>query len=252
MAVADKVIEPLIFDAASGRISVVSLYETTAATQKDTLKAVFKTSKSFYKTIPGFFNFAIFSSGDGTRLVELTQWQDLASYQAFKTSLTTEGAEDYKKYYEKYTQDKDGADPAVTEPFLTAAFEIDQAIAPPGMISAIPGEAALVQISGFKVDTAEHQVDLLVAATEVFETIPSLYPAPRSAILLKGVDSPFVALLSTWGTVTEFSDLSQVPTLTITPGATVDDTGENWLTQDNNLYQVVKVISAKPEKYGKD
>ncbi|MGF1568821.1 MAG: antibiotic biosynthesis monooxygenase family protein [Nodosilinea sp.] len=249
LALAAKAVEPIIFDPASTAISVMSVYETTAASQKSSLKEMFKTSKSFYKKIPGFKSFAVFGSSDGSRMIELSQWQDQASYDAFQVSLA-EAPADYTQYYKKYLDDDESPE-AASEPVLTASFAIDQAIAPPGMVSAIPGDTSLVQITEFRADTPEHQAELLDSVQTLLAEVPSLYPAPHTAIVLRGIDSPYVALLANWGAAAEFIDPSQVPTLTL-PAEAEASPEPPWLTKDENLYQVVKVIAAQPEKYGKD
>ncbi|HSM82808.1 MAG TPA: hypothetical protein VLS96_14050 [Nodosilinea sp.] len=264
---ADKAVEPLMFKAGEGAIAVISLYETDPATQADAVKSFYKTTKSFYKTIPGFYGLALFSSADGERVVELGQWQDQASYDAFQTTLASGGADDYTKYYEQYASGKGkGGGPApesasLGEPFLTASFAIDQVVSPPGMVAAIPGPAALVQISEIATDTPAHQASLMAAAQTTLASLPQLYPAPRTAILLRGIDTSHIALLANWGSSAEFSDLDQVPQLalaippegapeTVTAGP--DETADPLtFTTDSHLYQTIKVITPKAEKYGK-
>ncbi len=251
---ADKVVEPLVFAADGSAIAVISLYETDPTTQADAVKSFYKISKSFYKTIPGFYGLALLSSADGARVMELTQWSDQASYETFQTSLASgTGEEDYTKYYEKYASAKGGKGKSnekeavsLGEPFLTASFAIDQVVSPPGMVSAIPGTMALVQLSDVAADTPEHQADLLAVAQATLADLPQLYPSPRTAVLLRGIDTTHIALLANWGSVAEFSDLDQVPQLTLATEA--EDVS---FTTDSHLYQTVKVITPKAEKYGK-
>lgn len=247
---ADKIAEPMTFDADGGAIAVISLYETDPATQADAVKSFYKLTKSFYKTIPGFYGLALFSSTDGSRVVELSQWVDTPSYEAFQASLTS-GEDDYTKYYEKYSGSKGSKGKATDsiglgEPFLTASFAIDQAVSPPGMVSAITGSAALVQIAEFSAESPDQQADLIAAAQAAFVDLPQLYPAPRMAVLLKGLDTTDVALLANWGSVAEFSDLDQVPQIALT-----STTPDLDFTVDSHLYQTIKVITPKAEKYGK-
>jgi hypothetical protein len=247
---ADKVAEPVVFDAGSGAIAVVSLYETDPATQADAVKSFYKLTKSFYKTIPGFYGLALFSSVDGSRVVELSQWVDTPSYEVFQASLTS-GEDDYSKYYEKYSESKSSKGKSndnvgLGEPFLTASFAIDQAVSPLGMVSVISGGAALVQIAEFSADSSDQQADLIAAAQAAFADLPQLYPAPRTAVLLKGIDTTDIALLANWGSIAEFSDLDQVPQIALTSA-----TPDLDFTVDSHLYQTVKVITPKVEKYGK-
>lgn len=252
---ADKVAEPMVFDANGGAIALLSLYQTDPATQADAVKSFYKTTKSFYKTIPGFYGLALFSSTDGSRVLELGQWQDRASYDAFQASLASGGGEDYAKYYEQYASSKGSkggqgkAAVELGEPFFTAAFAIDRVVSPPGMVAAIPGSMALVQLSDLTTDTVEHQTDLMAAAQATLAELPQLYPAPRMAVLLSGIDTPHIALLANWGNTTEFSDLAQVPQLTL---AMADDAAEPLpLTADTHLYQTIKVITPKGPPDGK-
>ena len=208
---ADKAVEPMVFKAGDGAIAVLSFYETDPATQADAVKSFYKTTKSFYKTIPGFRGLALFSSIDGLRAAELSQWADQASYDAFQSSLVSGGSKDYEKYYEQYAKggkDK-GNDVSMGSPSLTTVFTVDQVVSPPGMVSAIPGSMALVQISDIAPGTPEQQSSLITAAHAALATIPELYPAPRTAVLLKGVDTSHVALLTHWGSAAEFDDRSR-------------------------------------------
>lgn len=247
---ADKVAEPMVFDADKAAIAVVSLYETDPATQADAVKSFYKTAKSFYKAIPGFYGWAVFSSTDGSRVLEFSQRQDRASYDTFQTSLASGGG-DYTKYYEQYAGGKGGKETVdLGEPLLTTAFAVDQVIAPPGMVPAIPGATALVQISDIATDTAEHQADLIAAAHSTLADFPQLYPAPRTAVLLTGVDAAHVALLTHWGSAAEFTDLEQIPQVAL---AIADAEAETLsLTTDTHLYEAIKVITPKTKPYGKE
>ncbi|PSN12459.1 hypothetical protein C7293_20115 [filamentous cyanobacterium CCT1] len=259
---ADKAVEPLIFKADGDAIAVLSFYETDPATQADAVKSFYKTTKSFYKTIPGFLGLALFSSVDGVRAVELSQWADQASYEAFQSSLVSGGGEgdskDYKKYYEQYAQggskggkDKGkGKEVSLGTPSLITVLAIDQVVSPPGMVSAIPGSMVLVQISDIAPDTPEQQSSLMTAAQAALATIPQLYPAPRTAILLRGIDSSHVALLTHWGSAAEFDDPSQVPQLVLTTAQPEEAAEAVAFTTDSHLYQAIKVITPKAE-YGK-
>lgn len=250
---ADKVVEPLVFDAAGGAIAVLSLYETDPATQADAVKSFYKTTKSFYKTIPGFYGLALFSSTDGARVAELSQWQDQPSYEAFQASLTSaDDSQDYTQYYKQYLTTKGGKSGKATvelgQPLLTSAFSVDQVVSPPGMVSAIPGTTALVQISDITTD-ADQFLSLMTAAHTALADLSQLYPAPRTAILLTSPAANHVVLLANWGSVTEFSDLDQVPQITLVEDGTTDDTTDFSFTADTRLYQTLKVITPKAEKY---
>jgi heme-degrading monooxygenase HmoA len=257
---ADKTQKPLIFSDVNRVVCAVSVYTTTAETQKDAFKNIFKTSSKFYKTIPGFAGFAAFASDDSTRIVELTLWSDSPSYEAFKASLSADASDDNTKYYQKYLDKRE--DKGVSEPSFSAVMSISQAVAPPGMVPMVPGEAALLQISQFTPVDDGSQDAIVAAAQRLLDHLSSLYPAPRSAILLTGEEPSDVVLLANWGSPFEFPDLSQVPTLDLTPEpvTVLDKEGETleieelsdaipeWTVADDHLYQIVKVIVPKANK----
>jgi len=280
---ADKVATPLVFDN-PGLIAVLSIYETTAETQADVAKALLKASRSFYKPTPGFERLALFNSTDGDRLASLTLWQDVTSYEAFQASLTTAGAEDYTKYYEKFVKDRPGGIASLMEPpepLFTATLTLDQAAAPPSLSPVSVGENALVQIIGLGAKDPDQQAILATIAQTALDALPSLYPAPRAALLFRSTEAPYLALIANWGYVEEFGDVSQIPAIPIilppvpllsTPpepvqetaleedGAPVQEASQPvaeamvtaatfWLSQDDHLYQLVKVVAPKVNKY---
>jgi heme-degrading monooxygenase HmoA len=242
---ADKPVEPLVFGGDSGAIAMISLYETDPVTQAEAVKSFYKLTKAFYKTIPGFYGLALLASDDGERVVEISQWLDRASYEAFQASLTATASPQYNytQYYDQYASAKgDAAAAAVSlgDPAMTAAFAIEQVLTPPGMVAAIPGALALVQLSDLGADTPDQQATLLRTTEAILDGLPDLYPAPRMVVVLNGLDSPQVVLMAHWGSAAEFSDRSQIPLLALAAPAV-----------DSRLYQAVKVITPKPKTYGK-
>ncbi|HIK44984.1 MAG TPA: hypothetical protein IGR64_08865, partial [Leptolyngbyaceae cyanobacterium M65_K2018_010] len=197
------------------------------------------------------------SSVDGQRILELTQWQSQASYDSFQSRLAEEDSADYTKYYEKYTKDK-GKSSLVAPTLLSqSSFLVDQAVAPPGMVPVIEGQNALVQVSELVAEAPEHDQKLRAAAIATLANLPNLYPAPRSAIVLKGISSPALTLITNWGTTNEFSSPDQVPTLSLDldgdPASSLEgDPVTDWFTREDRLYQMVKVIAPKSEKYEKN
>jgi heme-degrading monooxygenase HmoA len=236
MAQADKATKSVVFDSTSSVINIASIYETTAETQKDTVSSILKSSKSLYKKAPGFNSFSVFQSEDGTRVVALTQWQDADSYEAF----LAQPVDDAKS---SKSSKKEKEEKVAIEPLRTIAFEVDKTLAPAGMIPSIRGKDALVQFSELTAKNPEDLAVLIASAEDALSGTAQMYPAPRSAVLLKGVDSSDVALLANWGYAMEFDDLSQVPSV-----AVLSEDEATLADADEHLYEVVKIIAAKPEK----
>lgn len=272
---ADKVSTPLVFDDPT-LTAVLSIYETTPETQADIAKALLKSSRSFYKPIAGFERLALFNSTDGTRLASLTLWQDAASHAAFQASLTTADEDDYTKYYEKFVKERPGGSASLLEPpdpLLTATLALDQAVAPPSLVPITVVENALVQITGLGAKNPDQQAILAAVAQNSLDALPGLYPAPRTALLFRSAEAPYLALIANWGYVEEFGDVSQIPAIPIAPPppapAPATALGEeadpdldplamveapvpsptDWLSQDDHLYQLVKVVAPKVNKY---
>lgn len=195
-----------------------------------------KFSKSGLKKAPGFSSFSVIRSEDGLRVLTLTQWQTPESYKAFVAQPTEELAKSSKEEFE----------PIV--PTRTVAFTVDKTQAPDGIIPALKGKNTLVQFSEIAMKAAEDKTKLIDSIEKFLPSITQMYPAPRSAVLFQGIDSTDVALLADWGySSREFLDLSKVPTLN-----SLSDDVASLVNNDQHLYEVVKVIAAKPEKDKKE
>lgn len=233
-AEAAKVAKAIAFDPGATMINVASVYETTPTTQKSMLKSL-KSMKTMKKA-PGYAGSALLQSDDGTRIITLSQWQDLASYQAFLTP-PTEGA--------KETEKKSKTPPA--PPAKTIVFEIGKTqSAREGIIPAVKGKEAVVEFSDFTLKDAADK-DKVVAGVE--KLIPSALlkqPTPRSVILLSSSDSPEVALMANWNCTADFEEGEK-------PGAIEAPDAElaALVDVDSHLYNVVSILPAeakKPEK----
>lgn len=272
---ADKIPQPLVFDPAIVGAAVISVYKTEPSTHPDTVKAVLKSSKSYYKKVPGLVSFSVLSSLDSDRILALTEWDNETSYAEYQTALATASTADYSQYYEKYAKDKPSSDEPIPAPQETVVYTIDRTVAPPGFKAVIAGENSVVQVR--ELSATDSGAALLTQTTQVLDELPSLYPSPRSMVLLRGTTQPNLALLANWGNFSEMGDLAQLPRLplgTVAEGeaaivaetafevAAVDlaqpslelspEPASLSIMSDDHLYQVVKVISPKAEKYSKD
>lgn len=262
-----------MFDPATVGAAVMSIYETDPSTQPDAVKALLKSGKSYYKKVPGLVSFTLLSSTDGDRILELTQWEDGASYEAYQASLATDSAADYTQYYEKYA--KSSPAESLPDPQLTVVFAIERTAAPPGLKAVIAGENSLVRVSRFSTTDDGAVEPLLARATHALDQLPLLYPSPRSVVLLRGTTQSHIAVLANWGNLSEMGELNQLPPLPMSLGpaeagaAMVAETtaeaatGEtsprgftSWpelesVISDDHFYQVVKVVMPKPENIQK-
>lgn len=244
----NKVVNPISFDPASKAVNVATVYETTPETQKDTIssivKSVFKSKTSSINKAPGFNNYFILKSEDGSRVLALTQWQDSASYQTFvappaqESTLTSEEPEK-----EKYS--KSSKEYAAIAPARTVVFEIAKTQAGEGVIPAIKGKKAMVEFDEFTAKDPADQPKLITFAEELMPRATQMQPVPGSVVLLKGIDNADVALLANWDSSEGFEELAPAKTPAFAPPS---DELTTLVDTDQHLYEVVKVISAKPPK----
>ncbi len=242
LALADKAPKSITFDPASKMISIAAIYETTPDTQLDAISGVMKSSKSFYKKAPGFGSFLVLKSEDGTRVVTLSQWQDVASYQAFLAA--DESADKSSKNEQSYEDDEE-SEPSV--PNKTITFEISKTQSPPGILPSLRGKAALVQFNEITAKKAEDQATILAATEQGLTDTTKAYPAPKSLVLLRGVTSADVAVLTNLGyTADEFTDVSKAPTFKL-----LSDEAASLAKNEQHLYEIVSIIAPKPKSEGK-
>jgi len=257
VAYADKPPSKIVFDSTTTPINVVSFYKSTPETQKDVVSSTLKASKSFYKSNPGFGSYLVLQSEDGTRVLTLTQWKDQASYEAFAAQATASESESYKS--ESYQTDsyksasksygkKSDYEKEAVAPDRTIVYQIDKTQAAEGVIPGIYGLQTLIQFSDVVANDSEAAPTVIASIEETFENAVKTVPAPHAAILLKGLENGELAMLANWGySKDELSDPEKLPDIDLTPEA-VDE----LTTSDENLYEVVKVVTPKPpkEKYG--
>jgi heme-degrading monooxygenase HmoA len=244
LARADKAPVAVPFDASGAGVSVAAIYETTPTTQKDVVSSLFKSSKSFYKKALGFTGLEVLKSQDGERVVTLTQWQDAESYAA---SIAPPAEEDAAAEKPAKKAKKGKEEVVAIAPTKTIVFSVDKTQAPEGIVPALRGDDSLIQFSTVTAKAEGDFAKLVSSAETALAGVSKLYPAPKSVILLKGVDSSELALLADWGyAATDFADITKAPTLAALP-----DSAATLADSDQRLYQVVKAVAPKPKKEAK-
>jgi heme-degrading monooxygenase HmoA len=189
----------LVFNSTGGSVEVASIYETSYSAQKGVLKSLKPNIKAMKKAV-GFEGASTLQSMNGKQAIALSQWQDLASYQAYTTTLTADSS---KAENPKTTSVP--PPPTRTVTFETVAAQT--AIA--GATPALRGKQAVVQWVYFTPKDPSTRSQLLA---QVEATIPSILqkqPIPQSVVLLKGKDSQDVALLTNWNCSAMFEDVGK-------------------------------------------
>jgi heme-degrading monooxygenase HmoA len=228
-AQAGKTMKSLVFDGSSSTVEVATIYETSYAAQKGVMKSL-KVSSKLMKKAPGFKGFFMLQNQNGKEVITVSQWQDLASYQAYTpTPLAASEA-----------TSSVAAPPAPTRSLVFEVAGIQPSI--PGTTPALRGKEAVVQVAQFTARQPEAQAQVL---TQVKEMIPALLekqPIPQSALLLKGLDNGEVALLTNWNCSALFEDVGKP--------ATIEPNNDLIALADSEqqFYNVVTIIPAEVKK----
>lgn len=233
-AEASKVAKQMAFAPGATAIHVAAIYETTPTTQKSTLKSL-KSIKTYKKT-PGFSSAALLQSDDGTRVIALTQWKDLESYQAsIAPPETPEASKETKK--EKT--------PAIA-PLRTVVFAVDKAqTAREGLVPAVKGKEAVVEFSEFKLKSPGDQAKVVASAEKLIPAALLKQPTPQSVILFNSTDSTDVALLANWNCTADFAEGEKPAEF-----EALDAEVAGLVDVEQHLYNVVSILPAevKPPK----
>ncbi|MBD3881050.1 antibiotic biosynthesis monooxygenase [Phormidium tenue FACHB-886] len=227
-AMAGKAIKSFAFDPANPVVNVATIYETTPETQKSALSST-KASKSLLKSAPGFEGLSVLKSEDGNRVIVLSQWQDLASYETFSTQLA-----------EAATGSKFKKGEAAVAPARTIVFEVGKVQADAGITPALKGKEAIVQFSEFTLKDPADQPKLISSIEKMMPEALLKKPSPQSAVLLQSTDGTDVALLANWNCTVDFAE-------GVTPTAFDAPTEDVIALADNDLhtYDVVRIMPAK-------
>lgn len=227
-AEAMKPLKAIAFDPSATAVTVATIYETAPTTQKITMKSLKSTSKALKKA-PGFAGSAMLQGDDGTRLIVLAQWQDLASYQAAIATPPTESSKEKT---------------AAVAPTRTVVFEINKAqTAREGLVPAVKGKQAIVEFSEFKLKAPEHQAKIVASAEKLIPATLLKQPAPQSVMLLNSTDSTDVALMANWNCTADFAEGEEPATFD-----SLDAEVAALVDVDEHLYNVVGIMPAEVKK----
>ncbi|PSF37890.1 hypothetical protein C7H19_07890 [Aphanothece hegewaldii CCALA 016] len=251
-----KPVQPLLFK--PPEITIANIYLTTAESQKGAMSTIAKTSKTLYKKNPGFDGFVVLGSKDGNKIIVLSQWQNLESYQTYnaqpvedyktkytdyKSKFSDTIVEDYKaKYAEKtYTSSKSKTKETAPplEPSKTIIFELEQT-QPNKRVAAIRKDS-LIQLSEYTIKDPENETNVLDFVEKLIPTTNNMEPSPRSVVLLRSSDRQEIALLANWNCSADLEGLETTPSFAQLPeelGAVADN--------EQHLYEVLKIITPPP------
>ncbi len=232
-AYADKAIKAIAFDSAAQSVNVAEIYDTTVETQKTAIKTLKPAIKSAKKAT-GFNGLTMLKSDDGAQLIVMSQWQDLASYQAY-TAPTVAAKSEQK---------------STLAPTRTIVFEIAKSqTARENATPTIRGKEAIVQFSDFKLKNPIDSARVVANVEKMMPAVLLKQPAPQSVIELQSRDKTEIALMANWNCTADF-----VETGAPTPIDPLDSEIADLVTVNQHTYNVIQVMPAstkspKSEEY---
>lgn len=230
-AVALKPLKAIAFDPGASAVNVATIYETAPTTQKTTMKSLKSTNKALKKA-PGFSGSAVLQSDDGTRVIVLSQWQDLESYQS---AIATPAEE---------TKEKTSA----IAPTRSVIFEIGKTqTAREGVIPAVKGKEAVVELSEFKLKMPNDQAKVIASAEKLIPAALLKQPTPQSVILMSSTDSAEVALMANWNCTADFAE-GETPS----EFDALDAEVASLVDVEQRLYSVVNILPIEAKKPKKE
>ncbi len=234
-AAAAKVAKAIAFDPGATVVNVATIYETTPTTQKTTIKSL-KKGKAFKKAA-GYSSSALLQSEDGTRVISISQWKDLDSYQAFIAPPTSAEA----------TKETEKKEPVTIAPLRTVIYQVGKAqTAREGLLPAVKGKEAVVEFSEFKLKNPADQAKVVANAEKLIPATLLKQPAPQSVIMLNSPDSTEVALLANWNCTADFAEGEKPAEFDA-----LDTEVAGLVDVEQHLYNVVSILPAEVKKPSK-
>ena len=232
-AQAGKFMSSLVFEQTNDTVAVAAIYESSYTAQKTLVKSL-KISNKLMKKALGFKGFALLQSQDGKKVIALSQWQDLDSYQAYVPSASG---------FKSKSSETASAPPEPTQTLIYAVDSAQTAIA--DAIPALRGKEAVVRWTHFtpkNISDPEMRSQVLAGATEILPSLLENQPIPQSVLLLKGLENDDLAIMTNWNCSAMFEDVGKPEAIAIS-----DDLAA-LADSDSNIYDVITLMPAPVKK----
>ncbi len=226
---AGKVMSSLKFDTSSGVVEVLTIYETSYSMQKSIMKSL-KVNNKLIKKAAGFKGFSLLQSQDGKQVITISQWQDLASYQAYTPPSTIDPS--------KATEI--ALPPAPNKTLIFEVVSAQTAIA--GATPALRGKEAVVRLTQLALKNPETRSQVLNQVEEIIPSILQNQPIPQSVILLKELDSGDLTLMTNWNCSAMFEDVGKPEAIALSNDLT------ELVDSKQSLYNATIIVPAEVKK----
>ncbi len=217
-------------NSASSTVMVAAVYETGYSTQKTVVKGL-KAEKATLKKALGFGGMSVLQSEDGLRVVVLSQWQDTASFENYRTSIPSAASTTLKP-----------PSPARVTLFKVIKTQTYRTGANP----TLRGKEAIVEFSEFSMsdpaNTPDIQTDLETMMDQVFQQ----QPPPQAVVMLQSADPQEFALLANWNCTADFEETGKPLGFESNPSAL-----PSLAQSDQRFYSVVRILPANVPKQSK-
>lgn len=208
-AIADTSID---LDTANDLVKVATVYKTDRDNQSDVLTKVLEFQESTLPEAKGFVNSSILKGQDGTEIVALTQWQDLASFESYSAENQQDTPKPQTFVFEIQKTETRGLKPIITQ-------------------------SGSIQFSQFKMKDPEKQSELAGIIEQVMPAAFATAPGLQWAAMSPSTDKSTIALIAQWNSREDFESLGK------NPGFEKDaNYWDNYADNEHDIFDVVKII----------
>jgi heme-degrading monooxygenase HmoA len=210
------------FEPSSSIVNASTIYETTEANQDAILTDVLKSAEALLPASKGFVDATVLKGQDGAKVVMLSQWQDLPSYQAYETKRRADATETHLAelvnvrsygYGNIYHQETRKGLPTIHEGDINVMF------------------------SEYLLRDPAKQSELLGVTAQFMPNVMKIKSGLQWVTLLPSVDQTTTAFVARFDKPEDFETLSQ------DSGFTEYAYWDPYAENDHHLYDVVKIIS---------
>lgn len=209
------------FDPSISIVNASTIYETTYVDEDAILSDVLKSVQEMLPRSPGFMDATVLRGQDGAKVVVLSQWRDLPSYEAYETARKADATES------KIAKSVNVRSYAYGD---IAHLETRKGI------PTVHERDTNVMFSEYLLRDPAKQSELLTVTEQFMPNVMKIKPGLQWVALLPSVDQTTTAFVARFDKPEDFETLSQ------DSGFTEYAYWDPYADNDHHLYDVVKVI----------
>lgn len=202
-------------DTTSKIVNVASVYETNPKTQAKVLLEVLESEQARLPKASGFLDASVLKGQDGTKVVTLSQWLDLPSFQAYQKELAEEISSSTKP-----------------RTFVFEVKKVETKSTTPTI-----NENESIMYSEFKMKDLDKQSELADIVGQMMPGVMQMESGLQWAAMGPSTDKSTIALIAEWDSRQDFESLGK------NPGFDKDTAyWQNYADNEHDIFDVVKTI----------